>query len=127
MMMSLTRRLAAAATAALLAGPAFAGTVPAAAPALKTATDQRPSNDTRPMNPMSADDAATPTSARAADPSAPPTILLNSPTPPSLAWQLKAGDSFVVTNGPVPDTAENRTRYGAPISNGGRKTPPAGN
>lgn len=32
-----------------------------------------------------------------------------------------------VTNGPVPDTAENRARFGGPMSNGGRKTAPAGN
>jgi UrcA family protein len=32
-----------------------------------------------------------------------------------------------VTNGPVPDTPENRARFGGPNSNGGRKTVPAGN
>lgn len=32
-----------------------------------------------------------------------------------------------VTNGPVPDTAENRARFGGPNSNGGRRTAPAGN
>jgi hypothetical protein len=32
-----------------------------------------------------------------------------------------------VTNGPVPDTAANRSAYGGPISNGGRATTPAGN
>ena len=32
-----------------------------------------------------------------------------------------------VTNGPVPDTAANRARFGGPNSNGGRKTAPAGN
>jgi UrcA family protein len=32
-----------------------------------------------------------------------------------------------VTNGPVPDTAANRARFGGPISNGGRRTAPAGN
>jgi len=33
----------------------------------------------------------------------------------------------VVTNGPVPDTAENRSRYGAPMSRAGKRTAPAGN
>ncbi len=33
----------------------------------------------------------------------------------------------IVTNGPVPDTAANRARFGGPLSHGGRKTPPAGN
>jgi UrcA family protein len=32
-----------------------------------------------------------------------------------------------ITNGPVPDTAENRARFGGPNSNGGRKTAPVGN
>ncbi len=32
-----------------------------------------------------------------------------------------------VTNGPVPDTAANRAKYGAPMSHAGKKTKPAGN
>jgi len=32
-----------------------------------------------------------------------------------------------VTNGGVPDTAENRAKYGGPMSHGGRMTKPAGN
>lgn len=32
-----------------------------------------------------------------------------------------------LTNGPVPDTAENRAKYGAPISNAGKRTPARGN
>ena len=32
-----------------------------------------------------------------------------------------------VTNGPVPDTAENRARYGQPLSRAGKRTTPAGN
>ena len=32
-----------------------------------------------------------------------------------------------VTNGPVPDTAENRARYGQPLSRAGKRTAPAGN
>lgn len=32
-----------------------------------------------------------------------------------------------VTNGPIPDTAENRARYGQPLSNAGKHTAPAGN
>ncbi|HYG25372.1 MAG TPA: hypothetical protein VD906_00540 [Caulobacteraceae bacterium] len=33
----------------------------------------------------------------------------------------------VVTNGPVPDTAENRARYGQPLSRAGKASTPAGN
>lgn len=32
-----------------------------------------------------------------------------------------------VTNGPVPDTAENRAKYGGPMSRAGKRTQPAGN
>lgn len=32
-----------------------------------------------------------------------------------------------VTNGPVPDTAENRAKYGQPLSNAGKRTDAAGN
>jgi len=123
--MSLTRILAAAAATALLAGPAFAGTGPAP-------VDQRPVAETQPMNsqpmtPMSADQMASPASATAVNPQAPAVVLGDSPTAPDQAWRLRAGDPSVVSNGPVPDTAENRARYGAPISNGGRKTRPVGN
>lgn len=31
------------------------------------------------------------------------------------------------TNGPVPDTAENRAKYGQPMSHAGKRTAPAGN
>ena len=34
---------------------------------------------------------------------------------------------YLITNGPVPDTPENRAKYGGPMSNGGRHTKPAGN
>jgi hypothetical protein len=33
----------------------------------------------------------------------------------------------VISNGPVPDTRANRAKYGAPLSNAGRLTRPAGN
>ena len=32
-----------------------------------------------------------------------------------------------VTNGPVPDTPENRAKYGKPMSNAGKRSTPAGN
>lgn len=33
----------------------------------------------------------------------------------------------MVTNGPVPDTAENRAKYGQPMSHAGKRTPARGN
>lgn len=37
------------------------------------------------------------------------------------------GNVQVVSNGPVPDTAENRAKYGGPMSRAGKRTAPAGN
>jgi hypothetical protein len=37
------------------------------------------------------------------------------------------GNVQLVTNGPVPDTPENRDKYGDPLSNAGKRTDPAGN
>lgn len=36
-------------------------------------------------------------------------------------------NTSLVTNGPVPDTPENRDRFGGPNSNAGRQTAPRGN
>lgn len=47
--------------------------------------------------------------------------------PAGQAQALAAGDNKMVTNGPVPDTAANRAKYGRPMSNAGKRTAPAGN
>jgi hypothetical protein len=47
--------------------------------------------------------------------------------PPGQANALAAGDNKLVSNGPVPDTAANRAKYGGPMSHAGKKTQPAGN
>jgi hypothetical protein len=53
-------------------------------------------------------------------------VYESSPTPPADAWRLTPNDPYVVTNGPVPDTPANRSRYGAPMSHAGKVTPPVG-
>lgn len=123
--MTLTQLLTAAAVSALLAGPAFAGPDPAH-------QSHQPQPDVSapldaPMEAPAATDAAFPASTNAVDPSAPAVILGNSPTPPEQAYRLTPATPSVVTNGPVPDTAENRARYGAPMSRAGKRTAPAGN
>jgi len=55
------------------------------------------------------------------------TVLDNSQVTSDQARALKTGDNTQVTNGPVPDTAANRARYGKPMSNAGKRTDPAGN
>ena len=54
-------------------------------------------------------------------------ILQSSPTPPDQAYRLKAGDPNVVSNAPVPDTAENRAAFGGPKSATGKKSGAKGN
>lgn len=49
------------------------------------------------------------------------------PLPPDQASALASGDNRLITNGPVPDTAANRAKYGGPNSRAGRHTKPAGN
>jgi hypothetical protein len=54
----------------------------------------------------------------------------NTPTVPDQAQAPASGATAVattITNGPVPDTAENRAKYGGPMSHTGKKTKPAGN
>ena len=50
-----------------------------------------------------------------------------SPTPSSDAYTLKTSDPNLVSNGPVPDTPENRARFGGAMSMSGRHTAADGN
>jgi hypothetical protein len=75
--------------------------------------------------PATAAGMATDTSASLGSPSNP--IPRNSPTPFDQAYTLKAGDPSVISNGPVPDTPQNRRAYGQPMSRAGKLTTPAGN
>lgn len=49
------------------------------------------------------------------------------PAAPSYGTQAATITNETVTNGPVPDTPQNRSAYGGPMSNGGRRTTPSGN
>ncbi len=64
-----------------------------------------------------------------ASPGSPQSGANDSMTPSSAEQQraLGAGDNTLVTNGPVPDTAANRAKYGGPMSHTGKKTAPKGN
>ena len=93
----------------------------------QTATNPTPSTPATSTD-MAADSAASPSAmaAPAAGVNASGTVAVSSKSPEEQA-SLKAGDANVVTNGPVPDTRENRAKYGGPTSNGGRRTAPRGN
>ena len=105
--------IAAAATATLLAGAALAQAPAASGSNFKQSADTA-------VNPPAAD-------------TAPYTAPVDSTTvapaagaPTERAPAATAGTDLV-TNGPVPDTRENRAKYGMPMSNAGRHTKAAGN
>ncbi|HZC15730.1 MAG TPA: hypothetical protein VE309_03110 [Caulobacteraceae bacterium] len=114
--MRLNTLLAAAAIAAFTAGAAAA----------QSASPSGADASAGPTNP-----GATATAPSAAENGAPAAATVGapvapSPTPADQAYTLKAGDSSVVSNGPVPDTPANRHLYGKPISNAGRHTAASG-
>jgi len=115
------RLLAATAVAALFAGPALADD-PATMP---QDAGHMPPAMTQPA--PAADQSGVPASAMTVDPATGAMIVRRDTLSPEQAAMLTPDSANVVTNGPIPDTAENRARYGAPISNGGKRTAPAGN
>ena len=53
---------------------------------------------------------------------------MSSPAPTTTTMASNTGVNVqTVTNGPVPDTPENRAKYGQPMSHAGKKTAPVGN
>ncbi len=101
--------LAAASALALLAAPAFAQTDPAAMTVAQTTT-----TTTTTMTPDAS--APAPDAATMAPPAAmTPTTTAADPT-----------NVQVVTNGPIPDTPQERAKY-KPLSHAGRHTAPVGN
>lgn len=84
---------------------------------------------TPPGSPSSTGVAAPPVdtgSMGAMDPAAPSDANASAPAASSYA-QSASVTSMTVTNGPVPDTAENRAKYGQPMSRAGKRTPAKGN
>ena len=119
--------IASAAVAALMAGAAFAQQ------AGDTAVNP-PSSNSAPAS-LPTGNAAAPSSQGPAslDVTAPKagadsvTVAPAAGAPAERAPAASVGGTDLVTNGPVPDTRENRAKYGAPMSNAGRLTKPAGN
>lgn len=82
----------------------------AAAALISGAALAQPSTQPTQSAPVAATGPAVSTSVTAADPSTGATLTVTT-----------------FTNGPVPDTKENRARYGQPMSNAGKRTPAKGN
>jgi hypothetical protein len=113
--------IATAAAAALLAGGAFAQA--------SGSNFSQSAGDTA-VNPPAVVPAPAP--AAGSDVAAPPAIDATvapaaGPATERTSAASVSGGVDVVSNGPVPDTPENRAKYGKPMSNAGRMTKPAGN
>jgi len=112
--------LGAAAAVAILALPALAfgqAQTPMSGPGADTLTPMTAPNAGMPNTP----------SAQTAGVNTDGVVVDAAQAPPGQIQALKGGDNSLVTNGPVPDTPANRAKYGRPMSNAGKKTPPAGN
>ena len=69
-----------------------------------------------------------PTAEAAPPADVPPDATLSAEAAPAQATNASATfTSMTVTNGPVPDTAENRAKYGQPLSRAGKMTAAKGN
>ncbi len=125
--------IASAAAAALMAGAAFAQTdtavnPPAASQSLPDGVATGNAATAAPGEKANPPDATAP-----AAQAGPPADTANSVAPAAGAPPERApassvdGAPQVITNGPVPDTQENRAKYGKPLSHAGKATKPAGN
>lgn len=128
--MNVTRTLTAAALATLLAGPVLAQD--ANRPSTGQTTDQQgetPATDDDAQDPAmqtpptAPGDAATPAQSGAQQPATMPAGTMPSGTMPSGTMPATGTSGAQVTAmAPIPDTAENRARYGQPESNAGKRT-----
>ena len=130
--MSLFKLMTRAAILAALAVPFAAHAAQDVSPAPAGAGTQAPAPGSMSAQSAMSPSASAPASAMVPDPSAvvgspANPIPTNSPTPAAQAGSLVAGDTTVVSNGPVPDTRANRAKYGRPLSHAGNLTDPAGN
>jgi len=129
--MKFTHLATAAAALTLLGGAAYAQqpTEPAPTP------DQKPAEATPAPPPADATTPAPPASTTT--PAPPADTSASAVTPPPADTSATAASStasnaasfanLTTTNGPVPDTAENRKKYGKPMSNAGKRSAAKGN
>lgn len=140
--MKLTHLVTATAAVALLGGAAYAQTkndVPKAPTPGSVTGDwngaHAPSDDKQYQEKVKVPVGAAPTSEAAMPPAE--TAAVNPPAPATSDATVAADASatapaatftnMTVTNGPVPDTAENREKYGEPMSRAGKRTAARGN
>jgi len=121
--MTPTRLLLGAAAAALLSTAAFAQNMapPSAQPEQKSG-DNIVNAAPAPAETMPAPTASAPSAAAMGADASVTASAMDTPAPVAGTVTVST-----VTNGPVPDTAENRAKYGSPMSRAGKLTRAAGN
>lgn len=107
--------LAASVAACLFSGVAVAQNTPPAPPATSAAPA---ASQSQPVAAPAAADAATQASATTTEPA---NALV------TVTTDADGVRHMLITSRPVPDTPENRARYGRPLSNAGERTQAAGN
>lgn len=107
--------------AVLAAGAASAQQTMDPANVVSAPSDQPTNVAMAPMNGAmsSGDDAMTPSSRALA--------MASADQQPGQVNTIASGDKVLLTNGPIPDTAANRARYGEPLSHAGKRSAPVGN
>ena len=123
--MNMTRFMTAAAVAALLAGPAVAqSTTQPTTGQTGTTTDATDTNTTTPVAPEDQDAQASSTvnAGTTGQNLGSTTAQGTFSGSASTGGAMTSGNVQVVANAPIPDTPENRARYGQPESNAGKRT-----
>lgn len=119
--MKLTYMMTAVAASALFTGAAMAQGANNSTQSQSTGSTSMPSG---PVNGASSPDSTMSTPSTAST-----TAMSDSSSAPA-AGNYATGASYtldIITNGPIPDTPENRAKYGAPLSNAGKRTAANGN
>jgi hypothetical protein len=126
--------IASAATAALLAGAAYAQNAPAGDTAVNppsanqlppgVATGNATTTQGKPSGQAGSGDSTAPS---AASPSSDAASVAPAAGAPAERAPAASAGTDLISNGPVPDTPANRAKYGQPLSHAGRATKPAGN
>ena len=112
--MAIRRYAFAAAAACMVGGVAAAQTTPASPPAADSA-------------PAASPDQAVPPTSTQTDNAAPADVAASPGVSTTVTIDANGVRHSLIANAPVPDTSENRAKYGQPESLGGRRTQPAGN
>ena len=124
--MKLIHLATASAAIVLLGGAAYAQTGATPDPDNAPVTQGVAPSDTAPPPASAAGpDTATPSATVAAPP--PVNSGPSAPAATQYAQQTASFSNLTVTNGPVPDTPQNRAKFGGPDSKAGRMTEPTGN